>query len=679
MVVSRCRYLDLYDPVEDRLTDWGQRVWNQMGSVNPTRIYSLDRHRSEIVDQFWDRHDGRSGASLTETQIVALEQWLDENSIPKICPHPVHGDTRRCPFHLPADELRDAGVSDHELRQMFLRKIRATNEAGQASTDAYRMGKCFVGTQWAELDLRHVVLTAPDNYPVDLRMARIDRLILDHATVEQPLQLDRCRIDEASFIDTDFQWSVGFRHARFSGDEVSFEGSRFGGVHVDFSRAAFHGSRICFDHAVFDARKTSFSRAEFRPGDDGGPGSDRGGEVSFYRARFNGGDADFTLVQFGRRMAKGEFSELEESSENGTDEHGGVRADFCRAVFSGGDADFGAAEFFDGAKFKLTEFTGGYANFSEAQFFGSDTSFQDADFGRSEVDFSWARFETTTADFKRIRGGDADVFFTDTRSTRAPINLSQADVGSGKFRVPEGEATVYNLEGARLGSVELTSASGLRMFDCFRLLDTEFDGFDFSRYNDDLAETNWVIHRATESGGLEHRENIERRLSPGELEATYMKAKIGASRMGHTKASAEFFQKELLFRREKHASQVFDWKESLRVRLRSAWRWMANSLLWWVTGYGERPFRVVSSSIVVIGFFVAAFELGWAAIPEAPRSAYQGMLGSLLLSFESFTTLVLGGGNVETQIIRLIGYVEGFIGAFLIALFVFTITRSIRR
>lgn len=200
-----------------------------------------------------------------------------------------------------------------------------------------------------------------------------------------------------------------------------------------------------------------------------------------------------------------------------------------------------------------------------------------------------------------------------------------------------------------------------------------------ARLNEFLADTNWTIHRATETGDLEEREGIDRELSPGELEATYMKAKIGASGAGHTKATAEFFQKELLFRREKHMARLRDAGQSVGERLRSLWRWAANSLLWWITGYGERPFRVIGASLAVIAIFVAAFSIAWAAIPQVPPSSYQGVLGSLLLSFESFTTLVLGGGNVATQVIRLIGYVEGFIGAFLIALFVFTITRSIRR
>lgn len=683
MTASRCRYLELYDPDTDGLSEWGRRVWGQMGSVNVTRLYSkLDRPRSAIVDAFWSRHDGRAEASLTESQIIALEAWLEEKEIAKGCPHEPYGETGRCLFHLAPEKRRQMGVSDANLRDMFLRQVVGGAGAGEKDGEAPATGrgvKCFVGTRWEELDLRYEVLASPDNHPIDLRMARIGCLNLDHATIEQPLRLDRSRIREASFRDADFLWSVSFRHARFLGDAVNFERTRFAGAEADFSCAQFRGCRICFDHVTFDSARTSFSRAEFGPDD-----IDVDGEVSFYRSRFSGGDADFTLARFGKRVlvegapdgGKGKGARDEEDEEYECQE---IDANLDRAVFSGGDADFGAAEFFGNASFKLAEFTGGYANFSEAQLFGPETTFQEADFGRSEVDFSWARFQCDSVDFSEVRADAADLLFKDTRSSEAPIDMSGSELGSGVFRVPEDEATVYDLEGARLGSVELESASGLRMFDCFRLLDTDFDGFDFSRYNDDLADTNWEIHGTTEPGELEEREGIERELSPGELEATYMKAKIGASRTGHTKATAEFFQKELLFRRDKHLTRILESSRSVGDRLRSIWHWVANSLLWWVTGYGERPFRVIGASIAVIVFFVGAFHVGWTAIAEAPPSSYQGVLGSLLLSFESFTTLVLGGGNVETQVIRLIGYVEGFIGAFLIALFVFTITRSIRR
>lgn len=59
---------------------------------------------------------------------------------------------------------------------------------------------------------------------------------------------------------------------------------------------------------------------------------------------------------------------------------------------------------------------------------------------------------------------------------------------------------------------------------------------------------------------------------------------------------------------------------------------------------------------------------------------YGDAIGYLVLSLQSFVTLVLGGAeDVGGPWIRLLARVEGFVGAFLIALFVFTLTRSIHR
>jgi len=51
----------------------------------------------------------------------------------------------------------------------------------------------------------------------------------------------------------------------------------------------------------------------------------------------------------------------------------------------------------------------------------------------------------------------------------------------------------------------------------------------------------------------------------------------------------------------------------------------------------------------------------------------------LTFSVQSFVSLVLGGPTVENAFVSFIGATEGFLGGFMIALFVFTLTRSIAR
>jgi hypothetical protein len=52
----------------------------------------------------------------------------------------------------------------------------------------------------------------------------------------------------------------------------------------------------------------------------------------------------------------------------------------------------------------------------------------------------------------------------------------------------------------------------------------------------------------------------------------------------------------------------------------------------------------------------------------------------VILSLESFVGLVLGGAEpIGNPWVRLLASIEGFMGAFFIALFVFALTRSIHR
>lgn len=207
--------------------------------------------------------------------------------------------------------------------------------------------------------------------------------------------------------------------------------------------------------------------------------------------------------------------------------------------------------------------------------------------------------------------------------------------------------------------------------DHFRLLDTTFEGFDFGRYRTSLRASDWTVHDVV-PGVLP--EDVTHEPSVGELETTYLKTKNGADDVGDAKAAAEFFRKEMAYRRRQHACRVRDGTEPLRVRARATWQLLANVALGLTSGYGERPSRVVAFSVGVVVFFTGVFLL------FGPETPYGSRVGSLVLSLESFVTLVLGGAQpVDDPVVRLLAQVEGFSGVFLVALFVFTLTRSIHR
>jgi hypothetical protein len=67
------------------------------------------------------------------------------------------------------------------------------------------------------------------------------------------------------------------------------------------------------------------------------------------------------------------------------------------------------------------------------------------------------------------------------------------------------------------------------------------------------------------------------------------------------------------------------------------------------------------------------------AVVLAPPFAGAGLAGYLVLSLQSFVTFLLGSPATTPLAGEVLTAIEGFLGAFLVALFVFTMTRRIRR
>lgn len=167
-------------------------------------------------------------------------------------------------------------------------------------------------------------------------------------------------------------------------------------------------------------------------------------------------------------------------------------------------------------------------------------------------------------------------------------------------------------------------------------------------------------------------ESFRVRNNPEVWERTYRNVRTAASDAGANEIAAEFFYRELLFRRKRHARQ-FVASGSLRKRLVGGWNWFANSTMWLTTGYGERPRNVVASSVAIVALFAGVFHLLEAFGSEG------SLLESTIFSVQAFIALIIGTTPSGSVLVRLASAVEGFLGAFLIALFVFTLTRSLNR
>lgn len=466
--------------------------------------------------------------------------------------------------------------------------------------------------------------------------------------------------DDAGFSEIEFGGD-----AHFQSDYNSFKeyAAVFHGV-VDFTKSTVAGD--------FNLRETEFKKyASFRH-------LDVAGEVTMWNAEFDE-DADFFEASFADevdlRWAKfhgyGDFNEVQFAAPVN---FGGVRFN--------DDVGFSESHFADDVLFR-GEFSGydqykskcqGVVDFGDATFegafdanvvFDDDVSFANTSF-LGDVDLA-ARFEGVAdltdaefhgaADLSGVQFRDEAVF---ERVTAAePIDASGAVIRSGVVSQPAVSTTYYDFSRATFGAVDLEPKDDPELFDYCKFCETSFDGFDFPQHGTALIG-NWRIH-----------EFVADDASLNELINTYLKAKNGANDFGAKTASSEFFIREMRFRRKKH----FDGARNggPLSRLLSAGHWVSNWFLNLSCGYGERPLRTVSFSAVIIFAFALVYSITGLNGEGTP-------ITYLLVSTQTFVTLIFGDTpQASTTFVQFIAAVQGFTGAFFIALFVFALTRSIHR
>lgn len=524
--------------------------------------------------------------------------------------------------------------------------------------------------------------------------------------------------------------SVSFRRGRaheldlrnFEADEIRLDKSNLEHSSLDFlSVGLLRGHHASFDIIDLDnaaCRTLDFYYADFGQADFRNVAAVdsvlKG--ASLEGAYFNG--AQFEVANWiGVEIDNGHFSgaRFEQASlHNAEIKEGGFSgtyfglANFQDGVI--GEADFEGATIEYGS-FRNTEFRA-------ARFVGTDCAgyldLRDTVFGR-EI---------------RIRPS------VERPPSGALVDLTDSDVPDGTLGRPEEGRVVYDLENATVGRIRFESAAERHnMIEDIFFLRTRFEGFDFRDDDDiDLKQIGYDIHSMfdgvetfaaeclaygpalTEARGTQTDEqpDMERDAGPArelslapaaaeygsfrsqvasdlpipesteraarsysnppttDLEYTYLLAKNGANAIHDNESSSQFFVREMLHRRRRYVELLAESRHPLRIG-RYAHDWVKNSVLWWSSGYGERPSRVISMSIVIIAIFAVLY---YAAVP----GLYDSSLDYVSLSIGSFVTLIIGGvGDVPKASVRILTQVQAFFGAFLIAMFVFTLTRAIRR
>lgn len=132
--------------------------------------------------------------------------------------------------------------------------------------------------------------------------------------------------------------------------------------------------------------------------------------------------------------------------------------------------------------------------------------------------------------------------------------------------------------------------------------------------------------------------------------ANYRELKLLYNSIGFYDLAGEFFYREMECKRRILHSL---WLEVFRI----------------LCGYGERPFRVLVSAVVVIFGSAIAYRFGGLSLPY-----------SIYFSFVSFTALGYGSWVPQpTGWAKGVGVAEAFVGVFMMALFLVTFTRKMTR
>lgn len=402
-------------------------------------------------------------------------------------------------------------------------------------------------------------------------------------------------------------------------------------------------------------------------------GSDVRGEAEFRGATFRS-DQRFVGTTFEKRtywmgVTFETFTEFNQARFR-------EKADFRKATFQGdsrfigvifeGDLDCNSVRFKQDAVFQGSIFNG-TTEFRNAQF-GDTANFRDTVFtptGR----FEGSHFQGRVLFSPNENGPDFGI-----------VNLGGCSVNQGSLGQSNQSKFLYDIAHGQLGDVEL-EANDLEepLFEYYRFFQTIFDGFDFIEHNEDLIAKEWNIHtvesldKSVDTDVSEDQRSVVD-TQASDLAATYLKAKNGATQVGDTRAASEFFQKELRYRRKKYLEIARDSSEPFEKRVRNFGKGTANALFDYTAGYGERPSRVIGFAVLIVLLFSLVFALAMGTTP------YDVNYGYLILSIESFVTLVLGGSEkIQHPGIRLLAEFEGFLGVFTVGLFVFTLTRSVHR
>lgn len=559
------------------------------------------------------------------------------------CPHDALESEDYCPFHT-------ADASPSAIRDAF----------HTALADSTPETNAFIGATLPNLGLHGDTINA--DTPLDFRAVTFtETLDLEDTRIHVPIRFEGSHFrGRLEVNDTRFEREVTFYGSKFDG-VVEGNGTTFNEnayfIGTDFSSSLLLTANTTFEadafftetafHSAADLSNTTFhGQAFFRA-------VEFQGRTTFDRAVFHD-DARFAGAAFTGSLS------FEHTHVHGVFQFGG----------KGVNQRYDAATFTCPLVLEHTHCESG-AYFVNCTFESGirliKSHFEDT------VDLSGISLAET---LDLTRSTFTDLTVTPHHVTgRILIDGVETTIHDGTISPPT-EGTIFcHLEAATIGPVAFLAADSPgethRELDLqwVRFIDTTFQGFDFTRYRHCL-EPDWQLHQFNRP---ESPDTID--LSPLQRELTYMRAKSGANNIGDNRAAGQFFQREMQARGARHKQDLFS-----DTRLRAGYRYLGNRLFWLTSNYAESPQRVLGSSLTLIIAFAILYAIGFQTSSLPAPYSDSLLLGSLLLSGESFVTLVHSpSATLPTASLRALAIFEGFLGAFAIALFLFTLTRAVHR
>lgn len=633
------------------------------------------------------------------------------------CPHAQHGDSDNCIFHTAVEERPENLDLGEYLVSLITRDFMGTDR------DQRRRVKQFIGAELGDLDLNFEHIDTSDNLIIDLRCCTAEALHLESAEITNPVDIRGSDISRLSATGSSWHqlYAQGMTAELIEFDQATLQRAYF--QDTEIQEARFYWTEI--DYVNYHRCNITWGNFMYV----------QLGEAGFFNSEFH--VATFTNANIGGGYFNdASFSYLVYKGVDGrTAYFSGVTAG--AATFEDTELDKLKIEKSNtGAKFDWTVFDN--AEIGILKIADSDigiTSIENAEIDILEFEkFSFHHIVCLDRTIVRER-----VYINPSNpgNSIGYISHSNAKIMAGEYVQPSQTDIIYDFTDAIIGDLNLQGDFDQSPLNYIRFYRTEYEGFKFGKLAevsfDDLKHTIHTIKNDYEEeiqvatqlndsalelhpafgerdplgasgkyntvnfdfireNGIQHdtrkraletaKEKVgsdtaeELQTDLRSLETTYLRAKNGASNVGDSVTAGRFFEKERTYRRKRHWANMVE-AETMSTRVYRGSQWVRNWLFAASAGYGERPLRVFFFSIGVVGLFTLAYIASGEPLAGVEEPS---LLAYFLFSFQSFIAFVVGTpSGTDVLIIRLLSAFEGFIGAFVVGLFVFVLTRQVHR